>query len=295
MLCSVVNAGYRQFRNKPGQFAFFVLNDGDRMLDAVLWGVKEGEDYDSYVGKVFEFKGKMKSYNDKEQLDIETITQVDLTTEELEKFIVICPRPLEEMLDQLNKSILKIQDKQLRDFVIYALKSVRDKFITMPGGSQHHHAYLRGLLEHTVQVVDIAITSQETMRVGDKDLVIAGSILHDIGKVYDYEYKGVNFVKTEHGRREGHLVTGHSMIKEFAAKFLEGRKDVEVNEDNSISVSNINYYIDEILHIILSHHGLLEWGSPVKPRTVEAVIVHHSDLISGRVDGFIRWSKVVIK
>lgn len=150
-------------------------------------------------------------------------------------------------------------------------------FCKNPAGKQFHHAYLGGLLEHSVDVCALALSMAMTMDKVDKDLVIAGSLLHDIGKVREIS-QGYGFTYLDEGRFLGHVAMSALMVQDAATKLHMQPKSIE-----------------QLLHIILSHHGEKEKGSPVDCSTKEAFIVHYADEINSvmnqfdKYDGKDRW------
>jgi 3'-5' exoribonuclease len=145
---------------------------------------------------------------------------------------------------------------------------VMERFRRWPAAVRHHGAVVGGLLEHTVNVTTIAELTARLYPC-NQDLVLAGALLHDIGKLEELEGQiGVGF--TPHGRLVGHIVLGMHFVQEQAALIptLEEEK------------------IEDVLHIILAHHTK-EFGSPVNPSTIEALIVHHADLAEAHLTGFL--------
>ena len=143
-----------------------------------------------------------------------------------------------------------------------------DKFITNPAGMRLHHAYLGGLLQHSVDVAGLAVAMSEQIDGVDKDLVIAGALLHDIGKLREISQE-VGFPYTNEGRLLGHIAMSGLMVQEAAVK---------LRMPNSV--------LEKLLHIILSHHGENEKGSPVACSTKEAFIVHYADEINAIMNQF---------
>lgn len=143
-----------------------------------------------------------------------------------------------------------------------------EKFCKNPAGKQYHHAYLGGLLEHSVDVCKLALSMAMTMDDVDKDLIIAGSLLHDIGKTREIS-QGYGFTYLDEGRFLGHIAMGALMVQETATKLHMQYSSIE-----------------QLLHVILSHHGDKEKGSPVDCSTREAFIVHYADEINSIMNQF---------
>lgn len=143
-----------------------------------------------------------------------------------------------------------------------------DKFLTNPAGMRLHHAYLGGLLQHSIDVTSLAVAMAEQIDGVDKDLVITGALLHDIGKLREISQE-VGFPYTNEGRLLGHIAMSALMVQEAAAKLkMPGT------------------VLEKLLHILLSHHGENEKGSPVACATKEAFIVHYADEINAIMNQF---------
>lgn len=143
-----------------------------------------------------------------------------------------------------------------------------DKFLTNPAGMRLHHAYLGGLLQHSVDVTGLAVAMAEQIDGVDKDLVIAGALLHDIGKLREISQE-VGFPYTNEGRLLGHIAMSALMVQEVASK---------LRMPSSV--------LEKLLHILLSHHGENDKGSPVACSTKEAFIVHYADEINAIMNQF---------
>lgn len=146
--------------------------------------------------------------------------------------------------------------------------SLYDKFLINPAGMRLHHAYIGGLLQHSVDVAGIAQALAERIGGVDKDLIVAGALLHDIGKLKEIS-SDIGFPYTMEGRLLGHVAMSAVMVQEAAAKAkVTGPK------------------LQQLLHIVLSHHGEQEKGSPVACATKESFIVHYADEIDAIMNQF---------
>jgi len=151
--------------------------------------------------------------------------------------------------------------------LFFADDEFRVRFERSPGSVNGHHAQLGGLLLHVYEVTSIARHTARTVRQANADLVVAGALLHDIGKVEAYALGPEGFAHTPIGTLLGHVVLGAlAFDRRLAAS------DLALTESQRA----------ELLHLILSHHGSLEFGSPVQPMTVEAEIVHWADEASAK-------------
>ena len=145
----------------------------------------------------------------------------------------------------------------------------RELFKRAPAAKGFHHSYIGGLLEHTLSVTRLldAVSGHYTGL--NRDLILAGGILHDIGKIHEFTYDRLIDYSNE-GRLIGHIVMGVEMIDAKIASIPDFPPQLAM----------------ELRHIILSHHGVLEFGSPKRPKTVEALFVHHIDDLDAKVNAF---------
>lgn len=174
-----------------------------------------------------------------------------------------------QLWDWIDRQRTSMQSRTLKSVVdlFFANDEFRVRFERTPGSPSSHHAKLGGLLLHTFEVASIARATARTTR-ANPDLVFAGAVLHDIGKVEAYEVAATGFSITPCGLLLGHVVLGALMLERALAKL-----GAPICSDGQIL---------ELQHMILSHHGSLEFGSPVQPMTVEAEIVHWSDEASAK-------------
>ncbi len=143
-----------------------------------------------------------------------------------------------------------------------------EAFVTNPAGTRMHHAYIGGLLQHSIDVADLAVALAGQIDGIDKDLVITGALLHDLGKIREISSQ-IGFPYTNEGRFMGHIAMTSLMVQEAAAKLR-------------IPASRL----EQLQHILLSHHGDNEKGSPVACATKEAFIVHYADEINAVMNQF---------
>lgn len=185
---------------------------------------------------------------------------------EVEDYLPTVTRPVEEILDEIKqiskKEFLSEEVKKL-DSYFFDNEHFIKKFKKAIGGVYNHHNYIGGLAEHTLGVMKLSRMIAYEYNCKYKEIAILGAKLHDIGKIYEIDYNGP-FKYTDKGSLQGHIVIGTTMVEKA---FLE---------DNNIYSEEFK---DRIKAIIVQHHGKLEYGSPIPPRTVEAYVVHYADYI----------------
>lgn len=175
----------------------------------------------------------------------------------------------QEYLTRLQNLIKTVRNPGLRALLETIFSgNLYDKFIKNPAGMRMHHAYIGGLLQHSVDVAGIAIALAEQIGKVDKDLVVTGALLHDIGKLREISSQ-IGFPYTTEGRLLGHIAMSVMMVQEAAAKLKLPAARLE-----------------QLQHILLSHHGDNDKGSPVVCATKEAFIVHYADEIDAIMNQF---------
>lgn len=155
-----------------------------------------------------------------------------------------------------------IKDDFIRTLTITLLENFMQKWCSAPGAVKVHHAFVGGTLVHSVSVAKIALAVSKQIPESNNDLCVAGGLLHDIGKLYTYEMNGVTVDMTPMGKLYDHTFIGAELIGSVAHTL-----SIEVDEDKLMILR----------HIVLAHHGALEYGAAVPPQCIEAHIVHHAD------------------
>jgi 3'-5' exoribonuclease len=224
---------------------------------------------------VIRIKGNVGEYKKKTKIDVnEPDGKIEITKEyDLEDFIPITDKNIEEMYEELKKYINSINDKNLKSLLnqFFEDEIFIKIFKKCPGAMYMHHGYIGGLLEHSLNVVKLCDTIFRLYPALDYDLLITGAILHDIGKTKEFEVK-TNIQETEDGMLRGHIVIGEEMILEKINKIPEFPKILKM----------------KILHTILSHHGNLEYGSPRTPQFPEAAAIYYADEFDSKVIQYIK-------
>lgn len=171
------------------------------------------------------------------------------------------------MWEELQAFIAKISHEKLRTTVLKVLEDIETEFRTYPAGISMHHPWRHGLLEHTLHVCRVAEAVLPLYKELDADMVRAGAVLHDAGKVHEYTYDmTMKFARP--GFMEGHVVIGYRMARGAALK-------VGLDEDR----------LERLEHIILSHQGPREFGAAVLAATPEAVFVSYIDNLDAKMGG----------
>jgi 3'-5' exoribonuclease len=208
-------------------------------------------------GKVEEFKGVL-------QVNILKANRVE--EQYLEDFVEGSKFDLDLLWSKLDEYIANIKNAQVRKFIdkVFADPEIKIRYMRYPAAEYVHHGFQGGLLEHVVEMLDISKPMQLYYPEADFDLITAGIIMHDIGKIYELERIGVTIQRTMEGYLVGHLVKSFELVHDFGKDVLDPQTLLKLK------------------HIVLSHHGELEYGSPIKPATIEAMIVCRIDMLSSQ-------------
>lgn len=253
--------------NKNGKvYLTLTLGDKTGSISAKRW------DYDGKevsIGLVYEVTGKVIEFNNNTEITLENLMPINHF--DPSDFIPQGHRDPLSILGELRMKASEVRDEGIKDLLNSFLNDENfiKKFIIAPAGKVIHHAYIGGLIEHSWEVCKIALLAAEMYPEMNRDLVIAGSILHDIGKIEELTYI-THIEYSTRGRLLGHIFIGTMAVKERAR--------------NIPNLSSL--YLEQIIHIILSHHGDYSTGSPILPMTLEAETVHRADYLSAQVNRF---------
>ncbi len=252
---------------------FLTLKLGDRSgeMDGKVWEAAEAVARQCARGDFVRVSGQVTEYNGKLQLTLQSVNAVDDAQVNPEDFLPAAKRNPEEMMAELMTAIRKITDRHLRKLVesLFENPEFRSKFQRAPAAKGMHHAYLGGLLEHTLSLFQLCECAAPQFPEIDRDLLLAGALLHDVGKVDELSYaRSIDY--TDRGRLLGHIALEVERVSE-AIRAIPG-----FPEEKAVLLK----------HLLLSHHGREEFGSPVKPMTLEALILHALDDLDAKVQAF---------
>jgi 3'-5' exoribonuclease len=259
-------------QQKGGDYPRTVLTFGNRtgrIDSSPYWAGRDEVIRGITKGMIAQVVGTVAAYRDALQLEATSVRVLPRGSVELGE-LVPSVGPVEKYWQFIDEVRNKLVAPRLRAVVdlFYADDAFRQHYEQCPGApGTGHHALIGGLLQHTSEVVSIARQIARVAR-ANEDLVTAGALLHDIGKLESYTWETGVFDTTERGRLAGHVVIGAMMLREAMA--AQPEPDCTAEEAMLIE------------HLILSHHGRLEYGSPVRPMTLEAEILHFADDASAK-------------
>lgn len=223
------------------------------------------------AGDIVKITGIMDEYQGNPQIKIESIRfskQNDNVT--ARDFLPKSQRDLNIMKKEFLSRMDKIANNDLRLLMKNVFSDERfEKYIFVPAGKMWHHSYISGLIEHTLEIIKICDLLCDIHPEINRDLLICGAMLHDFGKIEELTFDPV-FEYTDKGKLIGHIVIAAMLVNEEINKI----KDFPENLKNNL------------LHLILSHQGKLEYASPVVPKTLEAITLYQADELSAKVNAY---------
>ena len=244
------------------KFIAFTFQDNSGTIDGKYWGASE-EDIELFTtGKVVFLNGKRELYQNMPQVKILHM-RLAKNDEPIDPSLYMekAPIDIDEMKQEFNDYLLDITQTKWHRIVRHILSKYQKEFFEYPAAKRNHHAFAGGLAFHTLTMLRLAKSVSQEYTELNPSLLYAGVMLHDLGKVH--ELSGP--VATEYtlaGNLLGHIV----MVDEEITKAC-----IELN------ISELDEEVLVLKHVVLAHHGLLEYGSPVRPKIMEAEILHHLD------------------
>ncbi|MGO9137315.1 MAG: 3'-5' exoribonuclease YhaM family protein [Syntrophales bacterium] len=259
------------FSQKGTPYLNVRLKDKTGEVDGKIWENAIEWDKAFSKGDVIKAQGGAVSFRSTVQLSITGVRKVDDAAVDLAEYLPVAKGDIDVMFADLMGFVERIETPCLRDLLhlFFHDEEIARLFKKAPAAKSFHHVYIGGLLEHTLSVIRLLDLVTKHYQGINRDLLMSGGILHDIGKIYEYTYDRM-FDYSDEGRLIGHIVIGLEMLDARVAT-IEGFPE---------------QLAMELRHLILSHHGTQEFGSPKRPKTPEALIVHFMDDLDAKVNAF---------
>ncbi|MBX3039681.1 MAG: HD domain-containing protein [Bdellovibrionaceae bacterium] len=249
-------------------FMTLLLGDASGQLDGRAWDNVENLSREVETGDIVKIKGAIQIFQNRKQLVIHRMEKVDASTVNFDDFIPKSSKNPEDLFAELLKIVKSMSNPSLRQLTLDTLEDpeIRPLFLRAPAAKSIHHAWIGGLLEHVLSITK----TMEFMAIHypflNRDLLIFGAVFHDIGKVWELSWdQGISY--TNRGRLIGHMEMACELIDRKSAKILGFDSELR----------------DICKHIVLSHHGKLEYGSPKRPKFLEAMIVAMVDDLDSKM------------
>jgi len=270
---AVKSRNLQSFKNKPGQFLSLVLGDASGEIRAVMWDGAEEAAGLFAGGEAVTVRAKVEEYRGEKQLVIEKLKAASEDECAAVELMATTPRDPEQLREALLGFVESVCQPHLAELLdqFFGDEQFLERFCRAPGAKGLHHAYVSGLMEHTVGVCRVLETVAQVHPELDRDLLIAGALLHDLGKTEELA-TGIAIDYTDQGRLVGHIVITDRMVQQAMQQVDDFPEELA----------------DRLAHLLLSHHGQREYGAPVQPMTAEACALHYADNLDAHVQYFSR-------
>lgn len=247
------------------EYASLVGFDGEDLIEVKIWSLPEGKKEILKPGEIYIVSGTIKDYQGKKQFNVSDF-RVALDSEvDKSAFYEYAPLSKVELQTKISAYINKINNANLHKIVVTTLKKYVNDYFEYPAAVSIHHNYICGLAYHVYSMLVLADTYLKQYQYLNRDLVYAGIILHDIGKVKELSgSKGVEYTKA--GNLLGHITIGATIVSNVCESLGLGETEEAVC----------------LIHMILAHHGELEYGSPKEPLMAEAALLYYLDFTDSR-------------
>jgi len=252
----------------------FEFGDRSGRIRGSVWDNVQEINKQIQVSNVVKVKGKVISYQNNPHITIEKIRPVLPEDHvELAQFLPTTEKDVEAMFRSIQNYIDNIKNPYLSKLLqqIFADQKIKQNFVYAPAAKLWHHNYIGGLLEHSLSLVTLCDQIQAHYAEADRDLLLTAAIIHDLGKISEFETKGFINYSTA-GRLIGHITMTAQLVADKTGEIAGFPETLKC----------------QLLHCILSHHGQKEHGSPVEPMTVEAIILNAADELDSKLAAFKR-------
>lgn len=248
-------------------FLTLILQDQSGEIEAKLWDASEDDEKNYSAEKIVKVQGDIQNYRGRNQLRLRQIRPTSpADAVNLSDFLVTAPVSKEEMLSKITQYIFEMKNPNIQRITRHLLKKYQDAFLEYPAATKNHHEFVSGLAYHVVSMLDLAKAIASLYPSLDKDLLYAGVLLHDLGKVTELSGP-ISTTYTVEGNLLGHI---NIMVSEI------------VMAANELGIDGEEVMV--LQHLVLSHHGKAEWGSPKPPLIKEAEILHYIDNIDAKMN-----------
>ncbi|MFQ5600170.1 MAG: 3'-5' exoribonuclease YhaM family protein [Candidatus Krumholzibacteriia bacterium] len=258
----VVKKKVRREQPDGGRFLLFQLADRSGQINAVLWHGADIVDGQIDAGDLARVQGEVQLYQKSRQIKLVRMERADPSCYDLSEFLPTSENDLDALYERLLSVVDGVRNAYLRRLYgdIFRDPTMHSSYKCSPAGKGWHHAYVGGLLEHVLAMLDLGEVLVQHHPGLDRDLMIGGILLHDIGKIEELMFKSY-IAYTNRGRLIGHLVQGCILVSRYMDRIDGFPAELRTR----------------LLHTIVSHHGSVDRGSPKPPMTLEATVVHLLD------------------
>ncbi len=248
-------------------FLTLILQDQSGEIEAKLWDISESDEGTYAAENIVKILGDIQNYRGRLQLKIRQIRPAGAGDQvKISDFLETAPIDKEEMMSKMTQYIFEMKNPNIQRITRHLLKKYQQAFLDYPAATKNHHEFVGGLAYHVVSMLDLAKAIANLYPSLDKDLLYSGVILHDLGKVHELS-GSVAASYTVQGNLLGHISIMVNEIGKAADELGISGEEVIV-----------------LQHMVLSHHGKAEWGSPKPPMIKEAEILHYIDNLDAKMN-----------
>ncbi|TMN23022.1 3'-5' exoribonuclease YhaM [Lentibacillus cibarius] len=263
----LIKSSARGVASNGKPFLTLILRDATGEIEAKLWEITKEDEEVFIPEQIVRLTGEVNQFRGKPQLKIFSIRPSNASDGvQVDDFVAKAPVEKEVLMEKLTEAIFEMQNPSLQRMVRALVKKYQEGLLTYPAATKNHHEYVSGLLHHIVSMLSLAKELHTLYPETNKDLLYAGVILHDLGKV-----KELSGVVTTSYTLEGKLLGHIPMMVEEIGNMA---KELQIDGEEVLILQ----------HLILSHHGKAEWGSPKPPLIREAELLHLIDLVDARMN-----------
>ncbi|WP_319472126.1 HD domain-containing protein [uncultured Pseudodesulfovibrio sp.] len=263
-------ANMAQSRNGP--YWNLTFQDATGKIDGKIWSPKSQEYPSLEPGQMARVQGFVENYRDKNQLKVDHMELIDMNSADIDlsDFLPTSSTPPDELMEALEDLVMEhMKYAPWKNFCRKVLTSdeIRNRLMTAPGAKTVHHAYVGGLLEHTLGVARACMALCDVYPSLDRQTLLAGAIFHDLGKAWELS-GGLANDYTDEGRLLGHIQIGQDKLEPFLKRSKALDEGLKLH----------------LRHLITSHHGEHDFGSPIRPKTPEAFVLHFADNMDAKLN-----------
>ena len=240
------------------------FQDKTGSIEAKKWDASDSDLKLLAPGSVVMVDALVNLYKNQPQLKVVGVGKIDAEDIEMSNFARVSPIPLEELKARLDIYLNSFKDKDVEKITKAVINHFYDRYVTFPGAVKVHHEFGSGILHHSLFMADVADAIAKIYTQVDRDILVAGALLHDIGKTIEYE-NPIAPVQTAEGKLCGHIAIGYAEFKRIV-------DELDIKSEVPLLLE----------HMILAHHGSLDFGSPVMPATREALLLSEIDMLDSR-------------
>ena len=253
--------------NSGSPYLSMNLQDSSKAIEAKLWDVKAEVEKDIRVGEVYDFDLEIIEYRKTLQAKVLRVLPINQKEINLEDFVFKSPISKELLINNIQEGINKIENEKIAKLVTYMLNKYSEQYYEYPAAAKIHHNFIGGLATHVSGMLKVGYALCDIYNSINKDYLIAGIILHDLGKIEEYSSAVVTEYSTQ-GKLLGHISIMDALL-------YEAGKELNIEDSEEVLL---------LRHMILAHHGYNEYGSPVRPETIEAEVLYFIDNIDAKIN-----------